>query len=159
MDPLIFAVLLAACFAAGTTGAMFPTGPWYERLEKPSWVPPNWMFPVAWTTIYFLIAFAGARAATFEGSQYAMAFWALQIALNTLWTPIFFGLRRLKGSLPVMAILWVSVAGCTLTHFHLDLWAGLAFVPYLAWVTVASALNLSVARLNPDENPVEPSKL
>ncbi|MBM1221732.1 tryptophan-rich sensory protein [Ponticoccus sp. SC2-23] len=159
MDPLIFVVLLAACFAAGTTGAMFPTGPWYERLEKPSWVPPNWLFPVAWTTIYFLIAFAGARAAPMEGSHYAMAFWALQIALNTLWTPIFFGLRRLKGSLPVMALLWMSVAGCTYTHFQLDFWAGLAFVPYLTWVTVASALNLSVARLNPDEKPVQPSQL
>lgn len=159
MDPLIFAILLGACFAAGATGAMFPTGPWYQRLEKPSWVPPNWMFPVAWTTIYLLIAFAGARAAPMEGSQYAMAFWALQIALNTLWTPIFFGLRRLKGSLPVMALLWVSVAGCTYTHFQLDFWAGLAFVPYLTWVTVASALNLSVARLNPDEEPVHPSRL
>lgn len=159
MDPVIFAVLLAACFAAGATGAMFPTGPWYKRLAKPSWVPPNWMFPVAWTSIYLLIALGGARAATFEGSQYAMAFWAMQIAFNTLWTPIFFGLRRLKGSLPVMAGLWVAVAGATITHFQVDFWAGLAFVPYLAWVTVASALNLSVARLNPDEKPVVPSHL
>lgn len=159
MDFLVFAILLAASFAAGATGAMFPTGPWYERLAKPSWVPPNWMFPVAWTSIYFLIAFAGARVATFDGSHYALAFWALQIALNALWTPIFFGLRRLKGSLPVMALLWIAVAGCTYTHFQLDFWAGLAFVPYLAWVTVASALNLSVVRLNPNEPPVEPSRL
>lgn len=159
MDLLIFVVLLIACFAAGTTGAMFPTGPWYERLEKPLWVPPNWAFPLVWTTIYFLTAFAGARVAPLEGSHYAMAFWALQIALNTLWTPIFFGLRRLKASLPVMGLLWIAVAGCTYTHFQLDFLAGLAFLPYLAWVTVASALNLSVVRLNPNEQPVEPSQL
>ena len=159
MDIVLFLIFLAACFAAGATGAMFPTGEWYKQLNKPSWTPPNWAFPVAWTSIYLLIAFAGARVAPLEGSAYAMAFWALQIALNTLWTPIFFGLRRLRGALPVMGCLWLAVAGATYTHMSLDLWAGLAFVPYLAWVTVAAALNLSVARLNPDQKPLEPSSI
>ncbi len=159
MDIYLFAIFFLACCGAAATGAMFPTGPWYERLNKPNWVPPNWVFPVAWTSIYFLISFAGARVAPLDGNAYAMAFWALQIAFNTLWTPVFFGLRRLKSSLPIMAMLWVAVLGCTITHLQLDLWAGLAFVPYLIWVTVAAALNLSVARLNPDQKPLEPSKL
>ena len=150
MDPTLFTIFLATCFAAGTTGAMFPTG---------SWTPPNWVFPVAWTSIYVLISFAAARVAPIEGSQYAMAFWALQIALNTLWTPVFFGLRRLRGALPIMAGLWLAVAGATWTHFQFDFWAGLAFVPYLTWVTVAGALNLEIARLNPDQKPIEPSKI
>lgn len=159
MDPTLFAIFLAACFAAGTTGSMFPTGPWYSNLIKPSWTPPNWVFPVAWTSIYVLTSFAAARVAPMEGSHYAMAFWALQIALNTLWTPVFFGLRRLKGSLPIMAALWVAVAGASWAHFQLDFWAGLAFVPYLVWVTVAAALNISIARLNPGQIPLEPSKI
>ncbi len=159
MDLMFFAIFLAATFAAGATGAMFPTGAWYKTLKKPSWTPPNWVFPVAWTSIYLLIAFAGARVAPLDGNGYAMAFWALQIAFNTLWTPIFFGLRRLKGSLPVMAGLWVAVAGATVTHMQLDLWAGLAFVPYLVWVTVASALNIAMARLNPDVVPIETANL
>jgi tryptophan-rich sensory protein len=159
MDIWLFFIFLAACIAAGATGAMFPTGPWYARLNKPSWVPPNWVFPVVWTSIYLLIAFAGARVAVLEGNAYAMAFWGLQIALNTLWTPIFFGLRRLRGSLPVMAGLWLAVAGATVTHFQLDIWAGLAFLPYLIWVSIAAALNLAMARLNPDEPVIDTAKL
>ena len=159
MDVVIFLIFLAACFSAGTTGAVFPPGHWYEGLQKPSWTPPNWLFPVAWTTLYILMSFAGARVAGQEGSEFAMAFWAWQIALNALWTPIFFGLRRLKQAVPIMALLWIAVAGCMVTHWAIDVWAGLAFVPYLLWVTVAGALNISVARLNPDVKAVDMSKL
>jgi tryptophan-rich sensory protein len=159
MDYLLFGIFLAACFGAGTTGAVFPTGKWYERLDKPSWTPPNWMFPIMWTSIYVLIAFAGARVAGLEGSQYAMAFWAAQIAFNALWTPIFFGLRRLKGSLPAMACLWLSVLGATVTHFQLDFWAGMAFSVYLTWVTVAAALSVSLAIRNPHETPLRPAEI
>ena len=159
MDIVIFLVFLGACVAAGSTGALFPPGAWYEKLEKPPWVPPNWAFPVVWNILYLLIAFAGMRVAGADGSEYAMAFWALQIALNALWTPIFFGLRRLKASLPVMGLLWLSVLGALISHWQVDLWAGLAFVPYLAWVTVAGALNLSVWRLNPGVEPLRPSQI
>ena len=141
------------------TGAVFQPGRWYRDLKKPSWTPPDWAFPVMWTTIYLLISFAGARAAVLPGNEYAMAFWAMQIGFNALWTPVFFGLRRLKGALIVMAFLWLSVLGAFVTHWQLDLWAGLALLPYLGWVTVAGALNLSVARLNPDIAPLDLSKL
>jgi len=152
MDIILFLIFLAACFSAGATGALFPPGLWYEKLQKPWFTPPNWMFPVAWTTLYLLMSFAGARVA-------GMAFWAWQIALNALWTPVFFGLRRLKQAIPVMALLWVAVAGCLVTHWAIDMWAGLAFVPYLIWVTVAGALNVSVARLNPDVDVIDMVKL
>ncbi len=148
-------MFLGATIAAGSTGALFPTGAWYKGLNKPSWVPPNWMFPVAWTSIYLLISFAAARVAVLDDNAFAMAFWAIQIALNALWTPVFFGLRRLKGSLPIMAGLWLSVLGCTVTHFQLDFWAGVAFVPYMLWVTIAAALSLAMYRLNPDEKPID----
>ncbi len=153
MDITLFAIFFAACIGAGATGAVFSPGPWYEALDKPSWTPPNWAFPLAWTTIYICISFAGARVAGMEGSAYAMAFWAMQAAFSTLWTPVFFGLRRLKGALLVMAPLWLAVLGCTISMFQLDRWAGIAFLPFMAWVTVAAALNASVARLNPDQAP------
>ena len=154
MDFWLFIFFFIACCGAATTGAMFPTGAWYKSLNKPTWVPPNWVFPVAWTSIYLLISFAGARVAGLDGNAYAMGFWAIQIAFNTLWTPVFFGLRHLKGSLPIMGVLWLAVLGCTITHFQLDTLAGLAFLPYLIWVTVAAALNYSVYSLNPDEKPL-----
>lgn len=151
MDVTLFAIFFAACIGAGATGAIFSPGPWYQALAKPRWTPPNWAFPVAWTTIYICISFAGARVAGLEGSSYAMAFWAMQAAFSTLWTPVFFGLRRLRGALLVMGPLWLAVLGCTITMFQLDFWAGIAFLPFMAWVTIAAALNASVARLNPDQ--------
>jgi tryptophan-rich sensory protein len=159
MDLMVFAIFLAATFGAGATGAMFPTGDLYKSLNKPTWTPPNWVFPVMWTSIYLLISFAGARVAGAEGSALAMAFWAAQIAFNALWTPIFFGLRRLWGALPEMAAHWVSVLGATITHWQVDWMAGLAFLPYLVWVTIAGFLNLSVARLNPGVLPLRPADL
>ncbi len=155
----LFAIFLLACAGAATTGALFKPGAWYRTLDKPTWTPPDWVFPLAWTSIYLLISFAGARVAVMEGNAYAMAFWASQAAFSTLWTPVFFGLRRLKGALLVMIPLWLSVLGCTWAHFQIDTLAGLAFVPYLVWVTVAAVLNASVARLNPNETPVQPSEM
>ncbi|MDF1727155.1 MAG: tryptophan-rich sensory protein [Sulfitobacter sp.] len=159
MDIALFCIFLLTCVGAGTTGAIFPPGEWYERLDKPSWTPPNWVFPVAWTSIYLLISFAGARVAVLDGNAFAMAFWAMQAAFSTLWTPVFFGLRRMKGALLVMLPLWVAVAGCTWFNFQLDFWAGVAFLPYLAWVSVAAALNAAVWRLNPHEDALDLSKV
>ena len=159
MDFILFLIFLVTCFGAGATGAAFPTGEWYRTLTKPSWTPPNWVFPVMWTSIYLLISFAAARVAGMEGSGYAMAFWAAQIAFNTLWTPMFFGLRRMRDSLFVMGMLWVSVLSCVITHWQLDTWAGLAMMPYLIWVTIAAALNYSVWSLNPDAQPIDLSKI
>lgn len=151
MSWLLFPVFLAACFAAGATGALFPTGEWYRGLKKPSWTPPNWLFPVAWSVLYILMAAAAARVVLLPGGGVALAFWALQIALNTLWTPVFFGLKRIRSGMFVLSALWLAVAGCTVAMFSVDLLAGLMFLPYLAWVSVAGALNAAVWRLNPDE--------
>jgi tryptophan-rich sensory protein len=145
---VVFAIFLGACFAAGSTGGLFPPGEWYKRLEKPWWTPPNWLFPVAWTILYLCMAAAGARVAMSPGNGLAMALWALQIALNGLWTPVFFGLRRMRLGLQVLSALWLSVAATLVALWQVDTVAGLLFVPYLVWVSVAGALNLSVLRLN-----------
>jgi len=148
---ICFAIFLAACFAAGSTGGLFSPGEWYARLRKPWWTPPNWLFPVAWTLLYVCMAAAGARVAVSPDNGIAMAFWALQIALNGLWTPVFFGLKKMRLGLIVLSGLWVSVAASTVALWQVDMIAGLLFLPYLAWVSVAGALNASVLRLNPEE--------
>jgi tryptophan-rich sensory protein len=148
---LCFCIFLMACVGAGATGGLFPPGSWYEKLNKPSWTPPNWLFPVAWTTLYVLMAVAGARVAVLSGNGVAMALWSLQIALNGLWTPVFFGLKKLKLGLCVLSGLWLAVAATTLALGQVDTIAGVLFLPYLLWVTIAGALNLSVLRLNPEE--------
>ena len=150
MSVILFLIFLAACFGAGATGALFPPGDWYDRLEKPDWTPPNWVFPAAWTTLYLLISIAAARVAVRPDNGIAMALCALQFSLNTLWTPVFFGLQRMRTALIVVACLWVAVAACMVAFFRVDAFAGLFFVPYLAWVTVATALNYRVMQLNPE---------
>ena len=148
---ICFAIFLAACFAAGSTGGLFSPGEWYARLRKPWWTPPNWLFPVAWTILYVCMAAAGARVAVSPGNGIAMAFWALQIALNGLWTPVFFGLKKMRLGLIVLSGLWMSVAASVVALWQVDMISGLLFLPYLAWVSVAGALNASVLRLNPEE--------
>ncbi|MCB6176822.1 tryptophan-rich sensory protein [Rhodobacter sp. Har01] len=152
MDLSIFLTYLAACGAAAATGAMFSPGEWYDGLKKPDWTPPRWVFPTAWTTLYLLSAVAAARLSAVEGNAQVMAFWAAQIAFNTLWSPVFFGLRKIKAALVPMAGLWLSVVLLTLWAFPLDIWSGLMLVPYVIWVSAAGALNLSVVRLNPGES-------
>lgn len=153
MDWGLFLTFLAACGAAGATGAMFKPGAWYASLAKPTWTPPDWVFPVAWTVLYLCMAASAARVAVLPENGQAMAFWALQIAFNTLWTPVFFGLHRMRSAMVVMAGLWLSVAATMLAFFGLDFWAGVLFMPYLVWVSIAAALNFSVMVKNPGPQP------
>lgn len=144
MDWGLFLTYLFACGAAAATGALIQPGAWYDSLAKPSWTPPNWVFPVVWTVLYIAIAYAGMRVALIAGSGAALAWWSVQIALNTLWTPVFFGLKRMGTGLVVIVLLWVAVAMTLRGFWALDAIAGLLFAPYLLWVTIATALNASV---------------
>lgn len=158
MDWTLFAIFFAASIAAASTGALFEPGAWYKSLNKPSWTPPNWLFPVVWTVLYIAMAVAAARVAVVEGAQIAMAFFTLQLVLNTLWTPVFFGLRRLRGGMVVISALWLAVAATTITFWQIDTIAGVLLAPYLLWVTIASALNFSVWRLNPNAVSGQPAE-
>lgn len=149
MDWTLFPIFLAATAAAGATGVMFRPGDWYAGLRKPGFTPPNIVFPIAWTTIYLCIAIAAARVAYLPGSGLALALWGLQIALNTLWTPVFFGLHRMRAGLVIIGLLWLTVLAATLAFWRLDTLAGVLFLPYLAWGGLAAALNAAVIRLNP----------
>jgi tryptophan-rich sensory protein len=143
-----FLVFLFACMAAGLTGSLFPPGKWYSELNKPVWTPPNWVFPVAWPILYLLMSYSGATLANLESAGSALALWALQISLNTLWTPVFFGLKNLKLGLIIIFLLLMSVAISTYVFWLYSWIAGLLFLPYLAWVTFAAALNAAVFKLN-----------
>lgn len=154
MDWGLFAIFLASCVAAGTTGAAFKPGDWYAALQKPVWTPPDWAFPVVWTTLYLLMSYSAMRVALLPGAGMALALWGLQLALNTLWTPIFFGLRRMREGFVVILALWAAVAATVWTFGQTDLLAGALMLPYLLWVSIAATLNFSVWRLNPDHVPL-----
>lgn len=146
----LFLTYLAACGAAAATGAMFQPGQWYRDLDKPRWTPPDWLFPLAWTVLYFAMSIAAARVAQLPDTGQALALWSVQIALNTLWTPVFFGLRRMGAGVAIISLLWLAVAATMWAFFQVDAVAGLLMVPYLVWVTVAAALNRSVWVRNRD---------
>ncbi|MCY4305420.1 MAG: tryptophan-rich sensory protein [Aestuariivita sp.] len=148
---LYFVIFLTACLGAGATGGLFPPDSWYRQLNKPTWTPPDWIFPITWFVLYFCMAIAGARVAELENNGLALAFWSLQIALNGLWTPVFFGLQRIRSGLVVVGFLWLAVCSTLLALWRIDTLAGALFVPYLLWVTIAFALNAEVWRLNPKE--------
>ena len=145
---LDFFIFLFACMAAGLTGSLFPPGKWYSELNKPTWTPPNWVFPVAWPILYLCMSYSGATLASIDGAGSALALWALQIALNTLWTPVFFGLKNIKVGLIVIFLLLISVAMCSYVFWMYSFISGILFLPYLVWVTFAAALNMAVFRLN-----------
>ncbi|EJM18021.1 MULTISPECIES: tryptophan-rich sensory protein TspO [Pseudomonas] len=143
-----FLIFLLACGAAASTGFFFKPGHWYESLAKPGFTPPNWVFPVAWSTIYLLLAWAGYRLTLIPGSQVVLGLWAAQIALNTLWTPVFFGAQRMFAGMVILAILWLVVSAMVVMTLLLDMITGLILFPYLVWLCVAAALNFSIWRLN-----------
>ena len=146
---MLFLIFLAACAVAAVTGMIFQPGTWYDGLAKPDWTPPRWAFPVVWTTLYILIAIAATRVAGLPGAEFALALWALQIALNTLWTPVFFGGHHIRSGLIIIGILWLTVAVMIPAFWRLDWIAGLILVPYLVWLSLAVALNFWIWRNNP----------
>lgn len=150
---VFFVIFLVACFGAGATGGLFPPGPWYRSLDKPSWTPPDWVFPVTWTLLYFCMAYAAARVAMQPSvaATLALALWAAQVAYNGLWTPVFFGLKRIKAGMYVLLGLWALVALTCWALWRVDWVSGALFLPYLTWVTIAGALNWSVWTRNVEE--------
>jgi tryptophan-rich sensory protein len=148
---------VAASFLAALTGAWFPPGPWYERLNKPAWRPPNWLFAPVWTVLYGMMAVAGWlvwRQAGFAGAGLALAAYALQLILNAAWTPLFFGLRRPDLGLVDIVLLWLSIVAAVALFAPISVVAASLLVPYLAWVGFAGALNFALWRLNPAPAPL-----
>ena len=148
---LVLIVFVGASFLAAATGAVFPPGDWYERLVKPAWRPPNWLFAPAWTVLYLTIAVSGWlvwRKSGLAGAALPLAIYLVQLMLNAAWTPIFFGLRRPDLALIEIVTLWLSIVA-TIAAFHpVNAAAAWLLLPYLLWVTFAAALNFTVWRLN-----------
>lgn len=140
----------ALCFCAALSGAFFRPGDWYEHLSKPSWRPPNWLFPPAWSVLYVCIAVAGWLVwRTGEaGYQVALAVYGVQLLFNAAWSAVFFGLRRVDLAFGELTLLWLSIAATIAVFAPISTAAALLLAPYLAWVTFAGALNLSIWQLN-----------
>jgi tryptophan-rich sensory protein len=140
--------MLLVTAVAAAFGSMFGPGAWYAELEKPSWNPPNWIFPLVWTPLYVMIALAGWRLWRRAPRSAAMAWWCVQLALNAAWSWLFFGRHAIGGALVDIIALCAAIGATIAAAWPRDRVAAGLLIPYWAWVSFATALNFTLWRLN-----------
>lgn len=148
-------VALAVSQVAGIIGAFFTTPvipAWYASLEKSTLNPPSWLFAPVWTTLFLLMGVAAflvwQKGLAKKEVKVALAAFGAQLALNTLWSIIFFGMRSPGAALVEIVFLWVAIAATMVLFYKISKPAGLLFLPYIAWVSFAAFLNYSIWTLN-----------
>ncbi|EDQ33267.1 Tryptophan-rich sensory protein [Hoeflea phototrophica DFL-43] len=147
MSAFVIAVLV---IVTASSGAIFKPGPWYESLQRPSWTPPNWAFPVVWSILYILIGVSGWIVWQAQGVGLAMGLWLLQLILNAAWSWLFFGMKRMDLAFVDVCALLLSILAYIAIASTVSPLAALLFAPYAVWVVTAATLNRAVWRLNPE---------
>ena len=139
------------CFLVGILASVFTQSSvdvWFRTLAKPSFTPPDWAFPVAWTALYAAMAVAAWLVWRKGNAAGALTLWSVQLALNLLWSALFFGLRNPALAFAEIVILWIAIAATLVAFFLKSAAAGWLLVPYLAWVSYAALLNGSIWLMN-----------
>ena len=139
---------MAGFIGAGLTATSVQT--WYVTLNKPWFTPPNWLFGPMWLTLYTLMGLATfwISEKKTKQSKSAVKFFLIHLLVNALWSPVFFGLKQVFLALVIITIMWVMIVILIGKYGKIDKKAGLALVPYLMWVSVATALNVAILVLN-----------
>ena len=147
---MISAIIISiAVFLTACSGAVFKPDVWYDELQKPSWTPPGWVFPVVWTILYIMIAYSGWLIWRAEGMGLVFGLWILQLVLNGAWSWLFFGRRRMDQALADVSLMWLAIVFYILLAWPVSALAAMLFIPYLVWVSIAALLNLRVLQMNP----------
>ena len=147
---LILLGFIATAFLAAVPAGLWPPAEWYLSIAKPAWNPPSWVFGPVWSTLYVLMGVAAWRV--WRGSHAergtALSFWWTQLALNALWSPLFFGMKRLDLALLEILVLLLAIVATAGAFWRVDRAAGFLLVPYIAWVSFAAFLNFTLWQLN-----------
>jgi len=139
----------------GLSGWLSQSGygnPWFDALVKPSFMPPGFLFGIVWPILYALLGLALALILAEPASdrrRIALILFAVQMALNFAWSPIFFAGHDITLAKYVIITMIVIAAAAALLFYRLRPVAGLLMVPYLCWLMFATALNTSIETLNP----------
>lgn len=144
---LVGFIVVTFCAPLASVSIM-PPGAWYEALHKPTWNPPAWLFGPVWTLLYTLMAVAAWLIWKRAGWRLPLALYFIQLMLNALWTPLFFGAHLLGLALLEVVLFWVAILLTTLGFRNVSRTAAWLMVPYLAWVAFASFLNFTLWQLN-----------
>ncbi len=153
MNILIMAVTCVAIGYLSSIATQSSVDTWFQTLEKPVFNPPSWLFAPVWTSLYIMMGVAaglvwGKIDSDKDEVRKALLFFAVQLALNALWSVLFFGLRNPLLALIEIVILWLMIYETFLKFSKIDKTAGYHFIPYLLWVSFATALNGAIWWLN-----------
>ncbi len=148
-----FVISILVSFLAGAIGSIFTTPAirdWYPTLVKPGFNPPNWLFAPAWTVLYILmgIALYLVWISSRENKKIAYIVFFVQLALNALWSYIFFGAHELGWAFFEIVVLWLAILGTIIAFNRILKPAAYLLIPYILWVIFAAVLNYSVWHLN-----------
>ncbi|HEU0035952.1 MAG TPA: TspO/MBR family protein [Kofleriaceae bacterium] len=142
---LILALFIALCQLAGASGAFVTDASFYRELARPSWAPPGWVFGPVWITLYTLMGIAAWLVwRTGDGRRPALTWFAIQLALNAAWTPVFFGLHSIGGGLAIIVVLELAIVATIIAFARRSKLAAALLVPYGLWVAFATALNAAI---------------
>ncbi|KAI0987159.1 hypothetical protein GJ496_002654 [Pomphorhynchus laevis] len=123
-----------------------------KEIKQPKWAPPNWIFGPAWLILYAMMGYSSWRifsAPTSNKKWLSIGLYCSQLLLNWIWSPIFFEFKRFKTAGIVLLLLDVNVVSLIFSAWFVDRKASLLLLPYLGWISFATALNWTVCSLNP----------
>lgn len=149
---IVVLVVLTALTAVVGSVASANAPAFYAELQQPAWSPPPSVFGPVWTLLYAMMALAAAlvwRARHRPGARAAIGLYVVQLALNALWSWIFFAWRNGAWAVIEIAALWLAIVATLVAFWRVTKVAGALLVPYLAWVTFAAALTVTLWRTNP----------
>lgn len=125
---------------------------WYPTLTKPSFNPPAWVFGPAWTLLYIMMGVAAflvwRKGLEVDGVKIALTVFGIQLALNGLWSILFFGMQAPGLALAEIIVLWIAIGATTVLFWRVVPAAGALLLPYWGWVSFATVLNASLWWLN-----------
>ncbi len=141
-------------FAASAVGAVasIQAQSFYGQLAQPAWAPPPSVFGPVWTVLYALMAIAAWlvwRSGGFRSQRFALSLFLVQLALNALWSWLFFAWHSGALAFAEIVLLWLFIVATLVSFWHVRPIAGALLIPYLLWVSFAAALNYTLWQLNP----------
>lgn len=148
-------VSILLCLAVGFLGSLFTISAvpiWYAGLRKPPFSPPSWLFAPVWTILYILMGVAlslvWSRGVRRKDVKNAIYIFGIQLFLNAVWSPVFFGYKNILLALVIIVVMWIFILKTIIAFAKVDKVASYLLYPYILWVSFATILNFSVWILN-----------
>lgn len=139
---------IALAFLAALPAFWIDTKGVYAELAKPVWAPPAWVFGPVWGVLYFLMGLSAWGVWRKRGWSLEIQFWLVQLGLNAVWTPIFFGLREPGWAFADILTLVLAITATMVVFARAALWSACLLLPYLGWVAFAATLNYALWQSN-----------